>query len=115
MASIWVIGRCLWWLERKLVIRSSFCITYCPMLRLKPGHQYCGVTRRSWDSRRKICLVLVNQFKFIYFSQTRHRKKRMRLLQKKIKTGDVNEDDPFEFFISATTIRWCYYHETHKI
>ncbi|KAL4224487.1 N-acetyltransferase 10 [Mactra antiquata] len=46
-----------------------------------------------------------------------HRKKRMRQLQKKIKSGslDVKEDDPFELFISATTIRYCYYSETHKI
>lgn len=46
-----------------------------------------------------------------------HRKKRMRQLQKKIKSGklDVNEEDPFELFIAATNIRYCYYHETHKI
>ncbi|XP_045175283.1 RNA cytidine acetyltransferase-like [Mercenaria mercenaria] len=46
-----------------------------------------------------------------------HRKKRMRQLQKKIKSGkiDVKEDDPFELFISATDIRYCYYAETHKI
>ena len=40
----------------------------------------------------------------------------MRMLQKKIKVGvAVDEDDPFDFFISATNIRWCYYNETHKI
>ncbi|KAK3608505.1 hypothetical protein CHS0354_010355 [Potamilus streckersoni] len=46
-----------------------------------------------------------------------HRKKRMRQLQKKIKSGrlDINEDDPFELFVSATNIRYCYYAETHKI
>ncbi|KAL5006527.1 hypothetical protein ScPMuIL_015333 [Solemya velum] len=46
-----------------------------------------------------------------------HRKKRMRQLQKKIKSGklDVKEDDPFELFIAATNIRYCYYGETHKI
>ncbi|WAR02866.1 NAT10-like protein [Mya arenaria] len=46
-----------------------------------------------------------------------HRKKRMRQLQKKISSGklDVKEDDPFELFISATSIRYCYYAETHKI
>ncbi|XP_048827935.1 RNA cytidine acetyltransferase [Brienomyrus brachyistius] len=46
-----------------------------------------------------------------------HRKKRMRQLQKKIKTGTLNlkEDDPFELFIAATNIRYCYYNETHKI
>ncbi|XP_031549437.1 RNA cytidine acetyltransferase-like [Actinia tenebrosa] len=46
-----------------------------------------------------------------------HRKKRMKQLQKKIKSGTLNvkEDDPFELFISATNIRYCYYNETHKI
>ncbi|XP_038050759.1 RNA cytidine acetyltransferase-like isoform X2 [Patiria miniata] len=46
-----------------------------------------------------------------------HRKKRMKQLQKKLKSGalDVKEDDPFELFIAATNIRYCYYSETHKI
>ncbi|XP_062973484.1 RNA cytidine acetyltransferase [Elgaria multicarinata webbii] len=46
-----------------------------------------------------------------------HRKKRMRQLQKKIKTGmlDLKQDDPFELFVAATNIRYCYYNETHKI
>ncbi|XP_071957067.1 RNA cytidine acetyltransferase-like [Antedon mediterranea] len=46
-----------------------------------------------------------------------HRKKRMRQLQKKIKNKslNLNEDDPFELFIAATNIRYCYYSETHKI
>ncbi|XP_062579158.1 RNA cytidine acetyltransferase-like [Saccostrea cucullata] len=46
-----------------------------------------------------------------------HRKKRMKQLQKKIKRGklDMNEDDPFELFVAATSIRYCYYAETHKI
>ncbi|XP_054827698.1 RNA cytidine acetyltransferase [Eublepharis macularius] len=46
-----------------------------------------------------------------------HRKKRMRQLQKKIKSGtlDLKQDDPFELFIAATNIRYCYYNETHKI
>lgn len=41
----------------------------------------------------------------------------MRQLQKKIKTGTLNlkQDDPFELFIAATNIRYCYYNETHKI
>ena len=53
----------------------------------------------------------------ILFSSGSHRKKRMRQLQKKIKSGklDIKEDDPFELFISATSIRYCYYAETHKI
>lgn len=46
-----------------------------------------------------------------------HRKKRMKALQQKIKSGklNVNEDDPFELFVASTTIRYCYYSETHKI
>uniref|UniRef100_A0A3B4CRJ8 RNA cytidine acetyltransferase n=1 Tax=Pygocentrus nattereri TaxID=42514 RepID=A0A3B4CRJ8_PYGNA len=46
-----------------------------------------------------------------------NRKKRMRQLQKKINTGTLNlkQDDPFELFIAATNIRYCYYSETHKI
>ena len=41
----------------------------------------------------------------------------MKQLQKKIKSGtlDMKKDDPFELFIAATNIRYCYYHETHKI
>jgi len=48
---------------------------------------------------------------------TSHRKKRMKQLQKKIKSGklDVNEDDPFDLFVTSTNIRYAYYHETHKI
>eukprot|EP00794_Sanderia_malayensis_P007918 gene7918-8773_t len=46
-----------------------------------------------------------------------HRKKRMKQLQKKVKSGtlDMKKDDPFELFIAATTIRYCYYKETHKV
>ncbi|KAI0242820.1 RNA cytidine acetyltransferase [Lamellibrachia satsuma] len=46
-----------------------------------------------------------------------HRKKRMRQLQKKARSGklDLKEDDPFELFVAATNIRYCYYSETHKV
>nr|XP_027198330.1 RNA cytidine acetyltransferase-like [Dermatophagoides pteronyssinus] len=46
-----------------------------------------------------------------------HRKKRMRLLQKKLKSGVEldNVEDMFETFIAQTDIRYCYYKETHKI
>lgn len=46
-----------------------------------------------------------------------NRKKRMRNLQKKIKSGtlNLNQDDPFELFVASTNIRYCYYNETHKI
>ena len=57
-----------------------------------------------------------NMFNYLvlFFS---HRKKRMKQLQKKIKSGtlDLKKDDPFELFVSATNIRYCYYAETHKI
>lgn len=38
-------------------------------------------------------------------------------MKQKRKQGkvDVNEDDPFELFILSTSIRYCYYAETHKI
>ncbi|KAJ8936776.1 hypothetical protein NQ318_008992 [Aromia moschata] len=41
----------------------------------------------------------------------------MKLLKHKIQAGklNLNEDDPFELFLSSTKIRYCYYHETHKI
>lgn len=46
-----------------------------------------------------------------------HRKKRMKQLKARQKSGqaEVNEDDPFEMFMSMTEIRYCYYKETHKI
>ncbi|KAK4885895.1 hypothetical protein RN001_002166 [Aquatica leii] len=46
-----------------------------------------------------------------------HRKKRMKHLQHKIQAGklNINEDEPFELFLSSTKIRYCYYSETHKI
>lgn len=46
-----------------------------------------------------------------------HRKKRMKHLQHKLQAGklSINEDDPFELFLSSTKIRYCYYSETHKI
>ncbi|KAG9508843.1 RNA cytidine acetyltransferase, partial [Fragariocoptes setiger] len=45
-----------------------------------------------------------------------HRKKRMRQIEKMQKSGiEVNEDNPFELFLASANVRWCYYHETHKI
>ena len=37
--------------------------------------------------------------------------------QKKAQHGNMNvdEDDPFDLFIAASNIRFCYYKETHKI
>ena len=41
----------------------------------------------------------------------------MKQLNKKIKSGkmEIDEENPFEMFIASTNIRYCYYHETHKI
>jgi N-acetyltransferase 10 len=46
-----------------------------------------------------------------------HRKKKMKILNRKIENGkmNVNEGDPFELFVASTNIRYCYYSETHKI
>jgi|EP01047_Picozoa_sp_COSAG01_P070635 N-acetyltransferase 10 len=46
-----------------------------------------------------------------------HKKKRMKQIKKLVQRGllDPNKDDPFELFVSATQIRWCYYKETQKI
>lgn len=48
---------------------------------------------------------------------TSHRKKREQKIKKEIKRGtrEVNEQDPFETFISNQSIRYCYYKETEKI
>jgi N-acetyltransferase 10 len=44
-------------------------------------------------------------------------KKRMKSMKKKMKKGvyDSSSDSPFELFLSSTSIRYCYYNETHKI
>jgi hypothetical protein len=41
----------------------------------------------------------------------------MKQIQKAIARGvyDPNKDDPFELFISSTTIRWTFYKDSHKI
>lgn len=46
-----------------------------------------------------------------------NKKKRMKVIKKRIKQGlvDPNKDDPFELFISSTTIRFAYYSESHKV
>lgn len=60
---------------------------------------------------------MVSAIHIQYFAYSSHRKKRMKQLQKKLKSGslEVKDDDPFELFIAATDIRYCYYSETHKI
>ncbi|KAF6776858.1 hypothetical protein AHF37_05375 [Paragonimus kellicotti] len=44
-----------------------------------------------------------------------HRKKNLKLLNKKRKAGLTSDATIFEQFICTTDIRWCYYSETHKI
>ncbi|KAJ3127246.1 N-acetyltransferase 10 [Physocladia obscura] len=46
-----------------------------------------------------------------------HRKKRMNQIKKQIARGqrEVDEDDPFELFVSSTSIRYTYYKETENI
>lgn len=48
---------------------------------------------------------------------TSHRKKRENKIKKEIKRGtrDINDQDPFEAFISNQNIRYVYYKETEKI
>eukprot|EP00842_Homolaphlyctis_polyrhiza_P001742 jgi/Hompol1/2569/HPOL_002958-RA len=48
---------------------------------------------------------------------TSHRKKRMNQIKKQIARGtrDPDEDDPFELFVTSTSIRYAYYKETDKI
>jgi len=48
-----------------------------------------------------------------------HKTKRMKQLKKMANRSgtdlDKMQEDPFELFISSTQIRYCYYHDTHKI
>ena len=48
---------------------------------------------------------------------TSHRRKRMNQIKKKIQRGllDPDKDDPFELFISATDINYCYYKDTARV
>lgn len=46
-----------------------------------------------------------------------HKKKRMRQIKKMAQRGllDPEQEDPFSLFVASTDIRYCYYHDTHKI
>lgn len=47
-----------------------------------------------------------------------HKKKRMKQVKKMMKTGqllDADNEDPFALFLASSSIRYCYYAETHKI
>lgn len=46
-----------------------------------------------------------------------HRKKRVRQIKKMAQRGllDPEKEDPFALFVASTSIRYCYYHETHTV
>ena len=46
-----------------------------------------------------------------------NRKKKIKKIKRRIEegVGNVDEQDPFEMFITSTSIRYCFYNETHKI
>ena len=46
-----------------------------------------------------------------------HKKKRMRQIKKMAQRGllDPEQEDPFSLFVASTDIRYCYYHDSHKI
>ena len=48
---------------------------------------------------------------------TSHRKKRMNLIKKQVAKGirEVDQENPFELFVSSTEIRYNYYKESDKI
>lgn len=50
-------------------------------------------------------------------SFSNNRKKKMRKMEKDIKAGKMKTDqeNPFDLFVASTTIRYCYYKDTHKI
>lgn len=60
-----------------------------------------------------------NRVRFAYINLffSSHRKKREAKIKKDIKRGirEVNQEDPFELFITVTNIRYAYYKETQKI
>ncbi|KAL3153398.1 hypothetical protein ABBQ38_011736 [Trebouxia sp. C0009 RCD-2024] len=53
--------------------------------------------------------------KELYLSS--HKKKRMRQIKKMAQRGllDPEQEDPFSLFVASTDIRYCYYHDTHRI
>eukprot|EP00884_Botryococcus_braunii_P019728 jgi/Botrbrau1/6439/Bobra.0034s0015.1 len=51
----------------------------------------------------------------LHFSS--HRKKRAKQIKRQVERGllDASKEDPFALFVASTSIRYCYYKETHKI
>lgn len=81
---------------------------------LQEGARFLFVRfRRVQNIIQRSYLIQLSSESFIF----RHRKKRMKQIQKAIARGmyDPNKDDPFELFISSTTIRWTFYKDSHKI
>ncbi|VDL64217.1 unnamed protein product [Hymenolepis diminuta] len=63
--------------------------------------------------RRGILKILWCYKKELSFST--HRKRNLKLLNKRRKAGVVSEGTVFEQFVCSSDIRWCYYSETNKI
>ncbi|VDO05719.1 unnamed protein product [Rodentolepis nana] len=63
--------------------------------------------------RKGILKILWCYKKELSFST--HRKRNLKLLNKRRKAGVVSEGTVFEQFICSSDIRWCYYSETNKI
>ena len=53
--------------------------------------------------------------KDLYLSS--HRKKRVNQVKKLVARGllDPEKEDPFSLFVASTSIRYCYYAETHTV
>jgi len=53
--------------------------------------------------------------KDLYLSS--HRKKRVNQVKKLVARGllDPEKEDPFSLFVASTSIRYCYYSETHTV
>ncbi|KAM3172653.1 hypothetical protein ACTXT7_014091, partial [Hymenolepis weldensis] len=63
--------------------------------------------------RRGILKILWCYKKELSFST--HRKRNLKLLNKRRKAGVLSEGTVFEQFVCSSDIRWCYYSETNKI
>ncbi|KAG5368193.1 RNA cytidine acetyltransferase [Yarrowia sp. C11] len=69
----------------------------------------------SADIRMNKSVLWAYKHKLLGF--TSHRKKRETKIKKEIKQGvrEVNQEDPFELFVSLQNIRYCFYKDTEKI
>ncbi|KAJ3129195.1 N-acetyltransferase 10 [Nowakowskiella sp. JEL0407] len=89
-------------MEKTKLLPSTFFFRKRESLPVPP---YSGVIRKIW------VLAEANSLKFS------NKKKRMNQMKKQIARGtkQVDQDDPFELFVSSTNIRYTYYKESHKI